>query len=54
MLMMKAKLTEEEILLMIDPDKLNGEIRFQIDKTSGYLFPYINEEIPIEAILIKI
>ena len=54
MLLMKAKLTEEEILLMIDPDKLNGEIRFQIDKASGYLFPYINEEIPFEAITVKI
>jgi len=54
MLMMKAKLTEEEILLMIDPDKINGEIRFQIDKASGYLFPYINEEIPFEAISVKI
>ena len=54
MLMMNAKLTEEEILLMIDPDKINGEIRFQIDKASGYLFPYINEEIPFEAISVKI
>ena len=54
MLMMKAKLTEEEILLMIDPDKINGEIRFQIDKASGYLFPYINEEIPFEAISVRI
>ncbi len=54
MLMMNAKLTEEEILLMIDPDKINGEIRFQIDKASGYLFPYINEEIPFEAITPKI
>ena len=49
MLMMQAKLTEEEILLMIDPDKLNSEIRFQIDKASGYLLPFINGEIPFEA-----
>lgn len=54
MLMMQAKLTEEEILLMIDPDKLNSEIRFQIDKASGYLFPIINGEIPFEAITVKI
>jgi len=54
MLMMQAKLTEEEILLMIDPDKLNSEIRFQIDKASGYLFPFINGEIPFEAITVKI
>ena len=38
----------------IDPDRLNGEIRFQIDKASGYRFPYINEEIPFEAISVKI
>ena len=54
MLMMKAKLTEEEILLIIDPNKINGEIRFQIDKASGYLFPFTNEEIPFEAITVKI
>lgn len=38
MLLMMAKLTEEEILLMIDPDKINGEIRFQIDKESDTYF----------------
>ena len=54
MLMIKAKLAEEEILLIIDPDTLNGEIRFQMDKESGQLFPYIYEEIPFEAISSKI
>ena len=54
MLMMKSKLTEDEILLIIDPDKLDGEIRFQIDKESGHLFPYINEGIPFEAISVKV
>jgi len=54
MLLMKTKLTEEEIILMIDPDKLNGEIMFQIDKATGQLFPFINEEIPFEAITARI